>query len=791
MRLTIERIRTLILVVAISLLAILSGLLFIAHSRIGKILDLPRKLDRAILQTANGFTISPSRGGHTLFTLHAANVTQYKDGKRSLLKKVSIIFYGAEGNREDHLYGDEFDYDPESGIATAHGPVGIDLGPKRNKDENKKDIAARQIHVKTSGVTFNQKSGEVSTGELVSVAFEQTSGSAAGAIYHSNEGKLELAHSLEFHAMQKGRDYTLRATHGEFERDARTGHLDHATLELERGKAEATVADVSLREDGSLDVIKARNGISYDGDDGSHFQSSTGEFYANEKNHPVRAHLDGGLLYTQQTAGSYAKGTSTEGWFDFNASGELKHLRIADRVEYSSHESALDATRNHPARASADRSLRARQLEIEFVQDARHHTHPKQMLATGQAMASNLEQQPHQNPESITVEGEKLLAGFDAGGQPQTLDGEGATRLTELARDGSLQTSTGAKLHMLFFSQKGMSASHNAKLRQKPEIEQAVQQGNVAILSQPAPSRSKDEQPTHASAARADYDGEQQRLKLTGSPRILSGGLDLTAHQIEILRTTGDALATGNVQATYLSQSTPGSTVLGGREPAHMIAEEAQMTRKTGETVFRHNARLWQGQDAISAPTITMERGRQSLHASGSASQPVRASLLMAGSARNPSSVLRVASREFDYRDKERKGVFREKVLAETGYASTTADICTVFLSETRAGEKNTPVANSPQKLPSDQAAAQVERMLLEGSVQLLAPGRKGTGAQLDYHASTGEFALTGTSKAPPMLEDATRGTVTGNALIFNTHDDSVRVESHGAPTVTDTTVPK
>jgi lipopolysaccharide export system protein LptA len=272
----------------------------------------------------------------------------------------------------------------------------------------------------------------------------------------------------------------------------------------------------------------------------------------------------------------------------------------------------------------------------------------------------------------------------------------------------------------------------------------------------------------------------------------------LTAQQIDLMRLTGDALASGNVQATYLGTGTStqsSSTVLGGglggREPAHVIAEEAQMTRKTGVTVFRRNARLWQGQDAISAPILTMERGQQSLHATSSASQGVRASLLMAGSARNPSSVLRIASREFDYRDKERKGVFSGQVLAETGYASTTADLCTVFLTDTRSSQKNAPAANAQQKPPNDQAAAQVERMLLVGSVQLSAPGRKGTGAQLDYHSSTGEFALTGTSNALPILEDATRGTVTGSALIFNTHDDSVRVESHGVPTMTDTTVPK
>ncbi len=69
--------------------------------------------------------------------------------------------------------------------------------------------------------------------------------------------------------------------------------------------------------------------------------------------------------------------------------------------------------------------------------------------------------------------------------------------------------------------------------------------------------------------------------------------------------------------------------------------------------------------------------------------------------------------------------------------------------------------------------------------------GRKGTGEELAYTAAEGKFVLTGSSAAPPRLTDQVRGTVTGNALIFNDRDDSVEVSGGASKAVTQTRVAK
>ena len=70
--------------------------------------------------------------------------------------------------------------------------------------------------------------------------------------------------------------------------------------------------------------------------------------------------------------------------------------------------------------------------------------------------------------------------------------------------------------------------------------------------------------------------------------------------------------------------------------------------------------------------------------------------------------------------------------------------------------------------------------MTARGHVTVTSEGRRGTGEQLVYTSETGEYVLTGTAAVPPRMTDPARGTVTGEALIFHSRDDSVSVEGGG-----------
>ena len=83
------------------------------------------------------------------------------------------------------------------------------------------------------------------------------------------------------------------------------------------------------------------------------------------------------------------------------------------------------------------------------------------------------------------------------------------------------------------------------------------------------------------------YQGDGEWLHLTMSPRIVKGGLEMTADKVDVSRQSGDAFAHGNVKATQTGGAPngggsqgrttrggmgQGSMALGGNGPAHVIA---------------------------------------------------------------------------------------------------------------------------------------------------------------------------------------------------------------------------
>src|SRR5271170_1855479 len=202
MRLTVARFRLGIIVSACLLLLVLAGFFGYARYRIHRLAkDLPARLGIDIQQTADGFTYSQSSRGHTFFTIHASKLVQLKNGGHASLHDVAITLYGPEGsNRADKIYGSDFDYDPQSGIATAKGEVQIDLAGLGSNETGKPKPAVpppdaqsqNTIHVKTSGLVFNSKTGDSVTSDHMEFATPRASGSSTGASYNSKTGLLVL-----------------------------------------------------------------------------------------------------------------------------------------------------------------------------------------------------------------------------------------------------------------------------------------------------------------------------------------------------------------------------------------------------------------------------------------------------------------------------------------------------------------------------------------------------------------------------------------------------------------------
>jgi lipopolysaccharide export system protein LptA len=834
--LTIEKLRTLVLVAGVLLLAAL--VVFLAVGKWKNPFnrrDLPQRLGIEIQQEGNGVTYTQAHGGHTLFKIHASKVVQYKQGT-AMLHDVKIELYGQDGSRVDRIEGSEFLYDQKTGIAVAAGLVEITLmrpgeapaiAPKvaagQAVGEKLKgapvaavaETAARgEIHVKTSGLTFDQKSGVATTSQHVDFSMVQGTGSSLGATYDSQQGLLVLDRSVELITRRGTDSVQIHAQHAEFERDSQICRLHAAAASYRDGDAASGDAKVLFRKDGSAVRLDAMNGFTLTTATGSHLMASTGHLEFDEHNQPRHGHLEGGVTMdsTSDVAGRRRQvhSTAPTAELEFNAHGQLHYAHMGKSVVMDSEE--LSEQSGQPLRLN--RHWRSPYADVEFRSSGHGQIEPVTIIGNGGVVVTGESQRGKGAVVPSRLSADQVKGEFGPGTVLTAIHGVGHASVEETTEQGARQTTNGDRLEAHFQAAAGTGTKPGPG--GEAQIQSAAVEGHVVLTQIPAakPGTPPPAQ-LRATADRADYEGQGEWLHLSGFPRVEDGALQLTANKVDVSRSTGDAFAHGNVKASWMDSgspgnrgqgrpgggaSGPGTVALGGQGPAHVVAAEAQLRHAvggaTGEATFSGQARLWQQGNSVTAPVIILDRERQTLVArTTDAAEPVKAVLVSSpGSVPdketgkehgkgNHSSVIRLRGGDLRYSDIERKAVMHGGVLgtvvAETGTAtSVSREVEVTLVPEGKAANK-------------DSGQSQVDHMTARGHVTLTSEGRRGTGEQLVYTSATGEYVLTGTATAPPKIFDPARGTVSGEAVVFNGRDDSVRVKGGGQKTTTETTAPK
>jgi lipopolysaccharide export system protein LptA len=833
MRVTIERLRLAILVVAGFLLV--GVLSFFGYARwqvrrIGR--DLPAKLGIEIQQSSNGFTFSKSQGGRTLFTLHAAKAVQFKSGGHATLHDVSITVYDAKGGVTDRISGDEFDYDPVASIVHADGAVQIDLVAPGDSDPPAAGAASHAntttVHVQTSGLIFNEKTGTASTTEKFSFSLPQAQGSAVGASFDSGAGVLILQSDVAFDSSLDGGPISVHARHAQYDRASHLLYLLNQETEYAQNRGSSDQATVYFRPDGSAYQMKAQGHVTVVGSEGQRITSQSAHVSLNPKSQPEEAVFDGGLLYVSDDAQRQVHGAAVTGTLLFGPEATLRKAHLENAVSIVDNEkpqpqsSRAGSTAGEPY-LSLIREARGGQIDIDFSADAARRPVAQHILATSAASVNIRTLYAAKPPQETSVAADRLFANIQGGVALSSLQGSGHTKLIMGGSGTNDQTSTGDNLLLTFAAPPPKTGKQAQTKRpaampasqEQPDVTAQLQSleqtGHVTVVQTssappPAPSRTMT-----ATAERATYDAATQLVWLYGSPeagdpRIQESDGDLTAGTIEIERATGDLTATGQVKATYRQSPAQPGISLGGAEPVHIVASRAHVDRATDLATFyggqNADARLWQGADSISAPVLELSHTRQTLSAhdvaGGSAAQPVTAVFTDVDAtpapkpgntpSRNEGSLVRVRSRKLFYTGAESKAVFDGGVVTQTSTGVVRSSVMDVYL--TGSGQPGSTQPGSGQKQPSRQSQ-QVERIVAREGVQLEQPDRKGTGSQLVYTAQDGRFVLTGSSSQPPRITDRVHGTVTGSSLIFNDSDDSVIVSGGSSKAVTETRTSK
>lgn len=788
MHVTIKGLRQWIVGAAVLLVAVVAGFLLYGRYRFQHLAkDLPERLGANIQETANGFTYTQSSGGHTLFTLKASKEIQLRAG-HVMLHDVDITTYGPPGSgRTDHIYGNEFAYDQNTGIATSRGEVKVDLEGLSSKGAG----GGNAIHVRTQGLTFAGKTGVATATGPVSFEFPRASGSSVGANYNSKTGVLVLTSQVRMTTSGKGKTATVTADEATLLREQMQAQLKKATIDFRGEQSSADEAIVSFRKDGSAKKIDARGDVRVRTATGGVVRSRQATILTNAKSQPERAEFAGGVRFALRQTGQAMHGTAQEGTLLFVAAGGQTRLRRAvflQDVRFD--EQAKDKT------GSAERTLRAQRVDVTFS-TAGPRVEAQRALAEGNPVLT-MKAVPAKGAAQMTrMSGEVLTAELGPGNVLREVDGRGGTRMVSTSADGARETSQGDVLRATFrpaAEPKGKEKRGAVRVAIRAVLETATQDGHVMLTEVPAKKAGGAEPVTMTAwADHAEYRAADQVLELTGHPRLQQGGtMGLSAETIDYHRAMQDATASGDVKATYAGNgSQKEAPSIGGNGPVEVIADRATMRQAKKQSYFygteKSPARIWQGSNSLQAPEIEIDRDGDVLKAGGGkagGAPVVRASFVSSLGVGRSAGLVQVWSRTLVYSGEKRRGDFQGSVTARQGHETIQAGEVQVFLKPAATGK-----AEEKPKTPGP--SSEIERLVASGDVVLREPGRRGEGTKLVYTAANGQYVLSGTAEKPPKLWDRTHGTTRGEAVIFSSRTGRVEVRGGKAGAVTETRAPR
>lgn len=751
---------------------------WVTRSRVQPVLhNVPQQLGIDIQQTSDGFTLSKSEGGRTIYTIKASKAVQFKQGGHAELKNVDIVVYGKNHDRYDQIYGDHFTYDQATGDIKAVGEVHIDLqgnaeGPSK-PDQAPPAELKNPLHLVTRSLTFNQKTGIAQTDDVVNFTTEQAHGSAKGAYYDSKQNELQL--KADIHVVTTGdRAAVITGTSGVIEKNPRQAVLMNARIEQPDRTLTADKGTLVFSPDNTVQHVIAEGNV--------HVQSRgpsiidvygpRGDLNMGVKNTVEQAIVSGGARFDTQGS-SVAHGSADTFIVDFEGKNEASKFHMIKNARMKQDpQPGKSGSSGQPMEIAADQLdfhlANGNDLQTADTVGKAVITILPSPPGAKQAKSSKPGQEANGSNSTTVATAGKFHATF-GNNRIQTLHGWPNSKIVSTAPGEPVKTSIADKLDVSFGPDGG--------------VQKLIQTGNFEY-HEPGPNPQ-----TGGRSAFADmaiYTPNDEILVLTGSPRVIDGGMTTTAVHVKMNRQTGEGFADDDVKTTYSDlKPQPDGALLANSDPIHVTAQHMAATKQPGIAHYTGNVRLWQTANVVRAPKMDFDNVNRSILAESDKSQTV-SSLFVQQSQDGKLTPVDITADKLTYVDQERRARYTGNVLAKSPTATVTTEQLDVYLKQADPDAKD--AATTAQKpkglsLPGSDTPSQIDHMVAIGRVVVTEPNRRAVGDRLVYTADDAKYILTGKS---PSIFDAEHGTVWGDSLTFYTHDDRVLVESkRSSPTIT------
>ena len=652
-----------LLAIAVLVIVVVSVAYFVARTRKTVSLhNIPKELGFDIQQTSDGFSLSKSEGGRTLYTIRASKAVQFKKGSHAELHNVHVVIYGKTHDRYDQIYGEQFTYDPQSGDIVGSGEVHIDVqgyaeGPQQ-PDQAPPEELKNPVHLKTTSLTFNQKTGMAHTDDVVEFRSAQANGSAKGAYYDSRTNQLQL--KSDVHIVTTGdKAAVITGTSGIIEKEPREAILNNARIEQPTRTLTANKITMLFEPDNTVQHVVAEGNVQIEsrGPTIVDVSGPRGDVNMGPDNTAQQAILTGGAKFTTRGA-NLTHGSADKFIVDFDADNQPARLHMVTNAKLHQDPNSGKAGAGPSSGQPMDVLADALDFQLADGSDLKSaDTIGKAQIVIlpnpDKAKSSDKNAQDMGSATTVATAG-KFHATFGEGNRMESLHGSPDSRIVSTSPGQPEKVSTSEKLDVSFAPDGG--------------VQKLVQSGNFQY-HEPSPNPN-----TGGRAAfgdKATYTPVDQLLVLTGSPRVIDGGMTTTADIVRLNRQGGEAFADGNVKTTYSDlKPQPNGALLATSDPIHVTAEHMASHSQPSVAHYIGKVRLWQGANVVRAPKIDFDQDRRTMVAFGDPQQKVT-SLFVQQSADGKLTPVEVTADKLTYTDEERRARYSGNVFAKSADKQT------------------------------------------------------------------------------------------------------------------------
>ncbi|MBI2680084.1 MAG: LPS export ABC transporter periplasmic protein LptC [Candidatus Solibacter usitatus] len=690
--------------------------------------------------------------GHPIVDIKAKGVKQENDSSKVLLDQVELRIFKKTGLEYDLVRSAQAEFDQSANRLYSSGQVDITLNLPVEGEPTRKPVTIR-----SSGVTFETKTGRANTEKTAHFIFENGEGDSMGAIYDPQTRELHLLSqvSLDWKAKTpSAKPMKIETAELNYKEGSSVIWLK-PWARLHRDNAVMEAADTMVTLEGGaihqVDAVRAhgtdeypRRKLQYAADELRVTYDDDGRIDR------VTGKNNAKLVSVAET--SQTTMTTDVVYLDFetvNGDSNLKKVLGNGHTVVDSKPLPVEGEIQPETRV-----LRSETVEIRMRAGGREI---ERVLAKA---PGNLEFLPnHPSQRRRTLDGDDMDIVYGAQNQIQSFRCVNARTRTEpndaeKARKRAVSTTRS----------KNLAAEFEPKTGQMKSMQQW---GDFTY----------EEGDRRAQSSRASLDYGSNLITLETKARMSDAAATTSADRIKLDEKTGDFTADGHVASSRMpDKKTTSSEMLSGDEPIQAVAEHMTAANHNRLIHYETRAVMWQGSSRVQGDRIDLDRDKRTLAAKGGVITNLMEKPKAAEGSDKPAADAApiftvVKADELLYTEQDRLAHYHGHVLLNRPNLWVKAGELRAYLSE------------SKPKTPAGKTAdadddSRLEKAFADHQVEIVqtAPDRTRTGT-----ADHAEYYTTGEERillrgGEPQFVDSKRGNTRGAELTYFVNDDRLLV---------------